>query len=71
MYKDYYDKPNVNSISATPEGNFIVEGPVHYEATAIDYWFLDENGKILTQMRLAGFDVSITENFVFFYSQDS
>ena len=68
--KSLYDKPNINSISVTPEGNFVVEGPVHYEATEIQYWLLDEKGKILAQMRLAGFDVSITENFVFFYSRD-
>jgi hypothetical protein len=68
--KSLYDKPNVNSISVTPEGNFVVEGPVYYEATEIQYWLLDENGKILAQMRLAGFDVSFTEHFVFFYSRD-
>jgi hypothetical protein len=68
--KSFYDKPNVNDISVTPDGNLVVEGPVYYEATAIDYWLLDENGKIQAQMQLAGYGVSITENFVFFYSRD-
>ncbi len=68
--KSLYDKPNANSMNVTPEGNFIVEGPTHYEATEIECWLLDENGKILTQMWLAGYGVSITDHFVFFYSRD-
>lgn len=68
--KSLYKKPNLNTISRTFEGNILVSGPTHYGEPEGDFWLLDDNGKILAQMRLAGFDVSIAENFVFFYSQD-
>jgi len=68
--KSLYNKPNVSGISLTPEGNLIAAGPVHYGEVERDYWLLDENGKMLTQMRLAGSGMRMCEHFVFFYSSD-
>lgn len=68
--KSLYDKPNVSGISLTPDGNLIVAGPVHFEEMERDYWLLDENGKILVQMRLAVWGIRMCEHFVFFYSTD-
>lgn len=68
--KSLYDKPNVTGVSVTPDGNLVAAGPVHYEETEREYWLLDENGKILAQMRLAGAGIRITENFIFFSTLD-
>ncbi len=68
--KSLYDKPNLDGISSTPEGNILVEGSDDFEETEENYWLLDGNGKTLAHMKIAGGWLRIDKNFVFFQTSD-
>jgi hypothetical protein len=68
--KSLYDKPNLDGISATPDGNILVEGSEDFEGTEENYWLLDGNGKTLAQMKIAVGWLRIDKNFIFFLTSD-
>jgi hypothetical protein len=68
--KSLYDKPNMDGISSTPDGNILVEGSEDFEETEENYWLLDDNGKILAQMKIAGSWLRIDKNFILFHTSD-
>lgn len=68
--KSLYDKPNLDGISSTPEGNILVEGSEDFEEAEGNYWLLDGKGKILAHMTIAGSWLRIDRNFVFFQTSD-
>lgn len=68
--KSLYKKPNLNTISRTFEGNILVSGPSRYGQSEEDFWLLDDNGKIMAHIQIAGYVVGISENFVFVNTVD-
>jgi len=68
--KSLYKKPNLSTISRTFEGNILVSGPSRYGEPEEDFWLLDDNGKIMAHIRIAGEVEGISENFVFVETVD-
>jgi len=68
--KSLYKKPNLNTISRTFEENVLVSGPYRYGEPERDFWLLDDNGKIMAHIRIAGMVEGISENFVFIETVD-
>ena len=66
----YEKKPNLSGISLTPDGNILITGPRGYEERKINYWLLENNGKILTRISLEGWGLRISEHFIFFMTSD-
>jgi hypothetical protein len=63
--KSLYKKPNLNTISRTFEGNILVSGPSRYGEPEEDFWLLDDKGKMMAHIQIAGYVQGISENFVF------
>jgi hypothetical protein len=68
--KSLYKKPNLSTIDRTFEGNILVSGPARYGEPERDFWLLDDKGKIMAHIRIAGLVEGISENFVFVESVD-
>ncbi len=68
--KSLYKKPNLSTIDRTFEGNILVSGPSRYGEPEEDFWLLDDNGKIMAHIQIAGSVVGISENFVFVNTVD-
>jgi hypothetical protein len=68
--KSLYKKPNLRTISRTFEGNILVSGPSRYGEPEQDFSLLDDNGKIMAHIRIAGLVEGISENFVFVETVD-
>jgi hypothetical protein len=68
--KSLYKKPNLRTISRTFEGNILVSGPSRYGEPEQDFWLLDDKGKIMAHIRIAGLVEGISENFVFVETVD-
>jgi hypothetical protein len=69
--KSIYDiRPNLGSLSLTPEGNILASGAAGYGAEYVNYWLLDRKGKIQTRGRTAAASVHITPSFVFYTTRD-
>jgi hypothetical protein len=68
--KSLYKKPNLRTISRTFEGNILVSGPSRYGEPEQDFSLLDDKGKIMAHIRIAGLVEGISENFVFVETVD-
>ncbi len=67
----YDKKPNLSGISLTPDGNILISNPERSEEGIMDYWLIDDQGKILVQMNLGCDLLKISENFIFFRTTDA
>ncbi len=73
---DKYDKsiyerrPNLGSMSSTPEGNILVAGAAEYGHEYLDYWLLDKKGRILVRGQTAAASIDIMPSFVFYTMRD-
>jgi hypothetical protein len=68
--KSLYDKPNVSTISATPDGNILVACPRDPKAGNREYLLVDTNGKTLADVRLNAGSLRISQHFVLFLRSD-
>ncbi len=68
--KSLYKKPNLSTIDRTFEGNILVTGPARYGEPERDFWLLDDKGKIMAHIRIAGEVEGISENYVFVHTVD-
>ncbi|MBC8359765.1 MAG: hypothetical protein H8E54_12605, partial [Candidatus Aminicenantes bacterium] len=69
--KSLYEKrPNLSGISITPAGNLLISGTRSYEEEETNYWLFEENGKTLAQISLDGWNLRISEHFIFFMTSD-
>ncbi len=69
--KSIYEKrPNLGRISLTPDGNIFISGLWDDEDQKINYWLLDENGKIVAKIRTEFSALEISKHFIFYRTTD-
>jgi hypothetical protein len=65
--KSIYEKmPNVDGLSLTPEGHYLVAGEPEEGSGYADYWLLDKHGITLIHGRTNVAGLHITQNFLFY-----
>jgi hypothetical protein len=65
--KSIYERmPNVDGLSLTPEGHYLVAGEPEQGYEYVDYWLLDKQGKTLLQGKTNAAGLHITQNFLFY-----
>lgn len=66
----YEKKPNLSSLSLTPEENILIGGVWNKEKKLKTYWLIDEKGKLLSKVVLKAFDLKITQHYLFIKATD-
>lgn len=68
--KSTYDKkPILSGMYSTPDGNILISSPWS-EEEGLNYWLLDENGKILAEIRLDEEMIRISKHFILIRDTD-
>lgn len=63
-------KPNLRRIAVTPAGNILASEPWDEQGEVLDYWLLDEGGKILSKISTTANYIRISKSFIFFRTTD-
>lgn len=66
----YPMKPYIEELSVTPEGNILITGTVMDGSSKRTFWLLDSNGKMLKQIAIEAYYLSISNNFIFLKVKD-
>jgi hypothetical protein len=69
--KSIYDiRPNLGSLSLTPDGNILAGGAAGYGAERAEYWLLNKKGEMLTRGNAEAEGITITPSFIFYTIRD-
>ncbi len=69
--KSIYDiRPNLGSLSLTPDGNILAAGAAEYGDEHVNYWLLDRKGETLARGQTYAVSLHISPDFVFFQMRD-
>jgi hypothetical protein len=63
-------KPNIDELSLTPDGNFLIAGETENRDLPTDYWLLDKTGKSLVRGSTQAEELHITRDFLFYGMRD-
>lgn len=61
----YQKKPNLSSLSLTPDENILIAGVTDKEKKSKTYWLLDGEGKLLSKVVLKVNDLQISRHYLF------
>lgn len=68
--KPLYNKPILQRITSTPDGNFLVGGETGNEEAPAIHWLLDNQGAVIYSFTAAIWRLRFSDHFLFFFSAD-